>query len=188
MPPKSEKPSLLTRFSRFVKGRSSTSSSSAGRSQGVAETASTPAVYDSSTPSTIPLPLANNLTTSNVQGSVSKTSMQPSTNEHQRIEFLQPTASAPCLAPSASTPADRDPIPQSLIHPTTTAASSEIAVSQDPQDQLPPSHPPQGPSLPIPAGIALFESARDFKTGDFNINANNVNVFNEGGAQEHARM
>ena len=158
MPPKPEKPSLLTRFSRFIKGRKSSGS------QGVAEIASTgPAVYDSGpTPSTIP--------------------------QHQRIEFLQPTASAPCLAPSASMPADRDRVPQSLIHPTTTAASSEIAVSHDPQDRLPPSHPPQGLSPPIPAGIALFESAHDVKTGDFNINATHVSVFNEGMAQEHARM
>jgi hypothetical protein len=34
--------------------------------------------------------------------------------------------------------------------------------------------------------MTLFENARDVKTGDFNINANNVTVFNEGVAQQYA--
>jgi hypothetical protein len=44
------------------------------------------------------------------------------------------------------------------------------------------------PSLAVSPGVSFFKRARNVKTGDLNINANNVNVFHEGGAQEHARM
>jgi hypothetical protein len=186
MPPKAGKPSLFARLSTLVKGRGSRSS--VGRSQGVAEAVNTSSglrpPHDSSTPSTIPLPLGNNPTTLNVQGSVSQTSMQPSTNEHEQIESLRLTTSAPCLEASASTtPIDQESILQSLIHSTATAGGSNVTTSDNPQARLPPSHTPQTPSLAAPPPISLFDGAHDFQMRDF---INHVSVFNEVGTQQNA--
>jgi hypothetical protein len=185
MPPKPEKAGVFARLSKLVKGRGSRSS--VGGSQGVAEAANTGSglrpPHDSSTPSTIPLPLANNPTTSNVQGSVSQMSMRSSTDEHQQIESLRPKASATCLTASLSTtPINREAVPQSLIHSTSTVGGSNVMTLDDPQDRLPPSHSPQTPSLAAPPPISLFEGAHGFQMRDFIHNV----VFNEVGTQQSA--
>jgi hypothetical protein len=58
-----------------------------------------------------------------------------------------------------------------------------VTTLDDSQNRLPPSHPPQTPSLATPPMISLFESAHDFQMRDF---INNVSVFNEAGAQQNA--
>jgi hypothetical protein len=186
MPPESEKAGVFARLSKLVKGRGSRSS--VGRSQGVVEAANTGSglrpPHDSSTPSTIPLPLANNPTTLNVQGSVSQTSMGSSTNEHQQIGSLRPKASATCLTASSSTmPINREAVPQSLICSTATVRGSTVTTSDDPQNRLLPSHPPQTPSLAAPPTISLFESAHDIQMRDL---INNISVFSEVGTQQNA--
>ena len=166
MPPQSKKPGVFGRLAAVFKGHSS--KSAVEHPQVVAEIANASSgplpPHDSSTPSTIPLPLGNDLTTLNVQGSVSQTSMQPSTNEHQQIESMRPTASAPCLAASASTtPIHQEPVPRPL---NATAGG-------------PPSYTPQTPSLASPPPISFFDGAHDFQMRDVHFNVMNATTVRE---------
>jgi hypothetical protein len=61
-------------------------------------------------------------------------------------------------------------------------SSSEVTASHGTQDQLPPSHSPQAPSLSGAPPISLLEGAHDFQMRDF---INNVSVFHEVGTQRN---
>jgi hypothetical protein len=160
MYPKSKKPSLIPRPIKSVRGGRKEDSPGVAR---IANTGSAvPPPLNSSTSSTIPLPLAHNLMTLGVQGSVSRVP----TNKHQQPRSSRPTASAPRLA---APPIDPDPTPQSLIHPTPAVAaggSLEAAASHDHHDRLPPPHPPQVPSLNSPPAVSVLERAQNFQMRD----------------------
>ena len=175
---------MLTRLSKLVKGRKSSSSPSIGRSQDESEaTNSASAVTVSPVRNTstlsVPFPVAYNPTPLSIQSLVS----QASTNEPQQLESrLRPTAT-PCLP---SPPVDRLPTPQSFIDPTPTGSAGEVTGSNDLRDRSTLLRPPQPPCLPVSQEVSFFERARDVKTGDLNLNAKNINIFNEGLAQQQA--